>query len=124
MKNNNRYPHGWLLIILMVLFLLHSCVTTPTSNRSRFDIVPLKNSHKVELEAYDVISVMKRANFTDEQIIAHGRDLRNCLAINGAANVKVGEFTEMICAVQYPHLMVSTRLHGSFVYHIEANEYR
>ncbi len=113
-----------LCVCVLAAVLLQSCVTTGSAKTPHVQIIPLKNNDKAGLEADDIVSVMKMSNFSDEEIIKHALSLRNCLAINGAANIKVGDFTEMICYVQYPNLMVSTRLHGSFVYNIETNEYR
>lgn len=110
--------------MLVAVIMLAGCETMPASGKERMSIHPLKNNDQAGLEAVDVVNILKRANVSDELIIEHGRDFRNCLAASGAANVKVGRFTEMICAVQYPHVMVSTRLHGSFVYDLESHEFR
>lgn len=58
---------------------------------------------------------MRRAGFTDGQIIRHGPAVRNSLATSGAAQVRGRQLVLAIFAVQGDRLYVSTREHGTFI---------
>ena len=76
------------------------------------------------LEAKDVIRLMWEAGFTEDQILKVGTDLRNAIAQNGGAQIKVADKTEAIIAVDLPNLYVSTRHQGNFLYNLKTGNIR
>jgi hypothetical protein len=87
-------------------------------------VAPLGNPDIVGLTADDVVRIMQRAGFTDDQIIEKGTDLRNALASTGAAQIQMGEKVEAILAVDGRLVFVSSRARGSFIYDVETGSTR
>ncbi len=83
-----------------------------------FEIVPLGNQDVVVLNADDVIQVMRRAGFSDQQILELGTSLRNALLHAGAAQVKLRDKVEAVFAVHGDYVFITTRLRGSFIYDV------
>jgi hypothetical protein len=81
-----------------------------------FKIVALSNQNVVALSADDVIQVMRRAGFSDQQILALGTQLRNALLYSGAAQAKLRDKVEAVFAVHGDYVFITTRLRGSFIY--------
>lgn len=77
-------------------------------------VMGIPNQMAAALTADDVVPMMRRAGFTDEQILEYGPDLRNLLATSGAAQIRIGDKVEAIFAVDESRLNVSTRSHGNF----------
>ena len=103
-------------VILCVLLLV-------TSACSHIQISPLANrGQTVGLEADQVVDVMRRAGFSDEEILEHGTRIRNSIAQNGAAQLKKNEMTLAIFVVNKPYLYVSTKRNGSFTYALSSEE--
>ena len=85
-------------------------------------VTPLPNRDVIALDADAVVRIMRRAGFSDEQILDLGTDLRNSLALTGAARVQIGKKTEAIFAVHAPYLHASSRQRGSFIYNVKTGE--
>ncbi len=85
-------------------------------------VVPLSNREVLALSADDVVRVMRRAGFSDMQIMEHGTDLRNGLAQSGAVQVKINGKVEAVFAInreQGDCVYISTRLRGNFIYCVD-----
>ena len=82
-------------------------------------VTPVSNRDVAALNAEDIVRVMLRAGFSDEQIIELGTDLRNELARAGAAQISVEDKVEGIFAVDSDFVYVSSRLVGSFIYDLK-----
>jgi hypothetical protein len=98
-----------------------SSFSSGDSNRkqpSELEIVPLGNQDVIELGADDVVRVMRRAGFSDEQILELGPELRNGLAESGAAQVRLKDRVEVVFAVHGNYVFITTRLRGSFIYDV------
>lgn len=80
----------------------------------RFMAVP--NGSILALSADDIVQVMSRAGFSDEQIIEFGPGLRSALLNSGACQVKQGRIVEAVFAVQGKYVHVATKMRGSFIY--------
>jgi len=78
----------------------------------------------VALDADDVVRVMRRAGFSDQQVIDLGTDVRNALASTGGAQVRVGRKVEALFAVDGQYLHGSSRRRGSFIYDLATHEFR
>ena len=108
------------LFLLLVLPFAGCAATTHLET----GVMPLPNRQVAELSADDVARVMRRAGFTDDQIITLGTDLRNQLAASGAAQVHVGDKVEAMFAADGPCLHVSSRTRGSFIYDLTTHRIR
>ena len=118
---NNRLIRCWLLsLLLLPAFLPAGCATTPP--RGRVD--PLPSQQVIALSSDDIVRVMRRAGFSDEQIIEFGTDVRNALASTGASQVRVGKKVEAIFAVDGDCLHGTSRLRGSFIYDMKTSRFR
>jgi hypothetical protein len=108
---------GWIILLLLLTFSVVSCANTTA--HTRFQVIPLSNQNIADLSAKDIIQVMRRAGFSDEQILELGADLRNGLSMSGAAQVKVGDKVEVVFAVHSDCVYISTRLRGNFIYNMK-----
>jgi len=62
---------------------------------------------------------MRRAGFSDEQILELGTQLRNALFLSGAVQIKQGNIVEAIFAINDNKVYVSARLRGNFIYNLQ-----
>lgn len=111
------------LIGLMLLLLLALGVIGCGGSRSSgIQVIPLSSRSVLELNADDVVRIMRRAGFSDKQIMEYGPDLRDGLAQSGAVQVKVGNKVEAVFAINLDHgpcVYITTRLRGSFIYNVQ-----
>lgn len=84
-----------------------------------FEIIPLGNQDVVVLNADDVVQVMRRAGFSDQQVLELGTDLRSALLHAGAAQIKLRDKVEAVFAVHGDYVFITTRLRGSFIYDVK-----
>ena len=68
------------------------------------------------LNADDIVRIMQRVGFSDQQILEVGTDLYNALRLSGGADVYYGKSHEMILAVNNQQVQIQSRWRGSFVY--------
>ena len=118
---NNRLTRCRLLSLLLFLALFPAGCAT---NQSHGRVDPLPSQQVVALSADDVVRVMRRAGFSDEQILEFGTDVRNGLASSGAAQVRVGKKVEAIFAVDGNYLHGTSRPRGSFIYDMSTGRFR
>jgi hypothetical protein len=94
------------------------------SPRSRRDsteglrIVARSGREVVRLSPDDVVRIMQRVGFSDDQILNLGPDLYNALLVSGAAEVLYGKRTEMIIVVGNRQVRIQSRSRGTFVYDV------
>ena len=98
---------------------LAGCATPNTAQ-----VVSLANPHVAALDADDIVRVMRRAGFSDQQILESGTDLRNTLASSGAAKIQMDDKAEAIFAVDGRYLHASSRHRGSFIYELDSHKFR
>ena len=108
---------GWIILLLLLTFSVVSCVNR--TGHTKFKVVPLSNQNIADLSAKDIIQVMRRAGFSNEQILELGTDLHDGLSQSGAAQLKVGDKVEAVFAVHRDCVYISTRLRGNFIYNIK-----
>ena len=106
-QNIYRVAIGSLLIALSFSALLGMVGCAHT----RAQVTPVSNRDVAALSAEDIVRVMLRAGFPDEQILELGTDLRNGLARSGAAQISIEDKVEGIFAVDSDFVYVSSR-HG------------
>ncbi len=81
-------------------------------------IVARSGREVVRLSPDDVIRIMQRVGFSDDQILDLGPDLYNALLTSGAAEVLYGKRTEMNFAVSSRQVRIQSRTRGTFVYDV------
>jgi hypothetical protein len=119
-----RVPRPEARVTVMLLALLVLGVAGCTRPISRgIQVVPMSNRHVLALSADDVVQIMRRAGFSDTQILEYGTDLRNGLAESGAVQIKIGRKVEAVFAVNLNDgncVYISTRLRGNFIYNVDS----
>jgi hypothetical protein len=100
----------FIILLSSAMLAMAGCAVTEPQ------VLPISNREVAALSAEDVVQVMLRAGFSDEQILQLGTDLRNELARSGAAQINVEDKVEAIFAVNGDYVYVSSRLRGSFLY--------
>ena len=87
-------------------------------------MISLSNREIAALDADDIVRVMRRAGFSDDQVIDLGPDLRNMLASSGAAKIQVGNKVEAMFSVEGDSLYASSYRRGSFIYDLGKQRFR
>ena len=117
--------NGGLIIMLLlpILSMVNIVGCTPAAEQptTRIRIIPLSNQEVVALSPKDIVQIMRRVGFSDEQIVRHGAELRNGLSQSGAAQLRIGSShkVEATFAVHGNCVYISTRLRGSFIYNVK-----
>jgi len=128
METNNLRPSRFnsksssATIILMLTALLVGMVGCSRS-ATGIRLIPMSNRHVLALEPDDVVAIMRRAGFSDSQILEYGTELRNGLAESGAVQIKIGRKVEAVFAVNLNDgncVYISTRLRGNFIYDVDS----
>ncbi|MEK7995169.1 MAG: hypothetical protein AAB403_15295 [Planctomycetota bacterium] len=108
------------LVLLLLLTLgMMGCARRATG----IQIIPLSSSNVLALGADDLIEVMRRAGFSDEQILEHGPDVHDGLAQSGAVQVRVNNKVEAVFAINRDRgdcVYISTRVRGNFIYNVDS----
>lgn len=86
-------------------------------------VVPHSNKEMADLSPDDIVRVMQRIGFTDEQVIALGTALHNALLRSGAAAIVAGRKTEVLFAVNGEYLYIQSPLRGTFVYDLASGRF-
>lgn len=81
-------------------------------------IVAKSNKEVARLRPDDVVCIMQRVGFSDDQILDLGTDLHNALLLSGGADVYYGKGLEMIFAVNNQQVQIQSRSRGTFVYDV------
>jgi hypothetical protein len=111
---------GIWLILISVLSIIMGCAPSTTSYpSSELHIIPLNNKNTIALNANDIVQMMRRVGFSDEQILALGGRMRDSLLHSGAAQLKISNKVEAVFAVNNNFVYVATRLRGSFIYDVK-----
>lgn len=117
----SRRSSAAIMLTLLVLLALGSvgCMRRSTG----IQIIPLSNRSVLDLSPNDVVEVMRRAGFSDKQILEYGTELRNGLAESGAVQIKIGKKVEAVFAINLTdgnYVYISTRLRGNFIYDVDS----
>ncbi len=119
MKLINRVSrNGGVIVASLLLTLLAFGVVSCAAHRG-LEVVPLRNQNVLTLSSDDIVRVMRRAGFSDNQILEHGTDLHSALAHSGAAQIKIRRSLEAIFAINGDAVYISTRLRGNFIYNVK-----
>jgi hypothetical protein len=88
------------------------------SDKEGLRIVARSTTEVARLSADDIIRIMQRIGFSDDQILELGTDLHNALRSAGGAEVYNGKTLEMIFAVHSQQVQIQSRSRGTFLYDI------
>ena len=107
MKNN-------ILVVLLLIVLsgFAGCA------ESGFRIKPLSNHDTAYLSLQDVVGLMLRTGFSDDEIHLYGEDLRKVLAKSGAARIYINGEEEATFTVDDNTVYVSSKSKGIFIYNL------
>ena len=114
---------GRLTASLALLLLLTLAMVGCARRAAGIQIIPLSSNSVLALSTDDLIEVMRRAGFSDDQILEHGPDVYDGLAQSGAVQVRVGNRVEAVFAINRDRgdcVYISTRLRGNFIYNLQA----
>jgi hypothetical protein len=114
-QNSHRLKNFDLILISLMLTLLALGLGGCTGNRG-FEIFPLNNQNVLTLSSDDIVRVMRRAGFSDNQILQHGEDLHIALAQYGAAQIKINRRLEAVFAINGDAVYISSRVTGNSIY--------
>ena len=105
------------ITVLLLSFLASSVVGCAHSGMR---VEPIISSRGVlELSADDIVQIMRRTGFSDEQIVELGEDMRNGLAQSGAVQIRINKRVEVSFVVSGNDVYIYSLSRGSFVYNIK-----
>lgn len=91
-------------------------------SQSPFKVVPRKSNQLAALNADDIVRIMQRIGFQDEQILELGTDLHNALRFSGAASVTYKKRTIALFAAEGDYVHIRSRS-ASFDYQISKGQF-
>ncbi len=92
--------------------------TPRRSNTNGLRIVARSGREVVRLTPDDIVRIMQRVGFSDDQILELGTDLHNALLLSGGAEVLYGKRTEMIFIVSNRQVQIQSHSRGTFIYDV------
>lgn len=110
--------NGGVIVASLLLALLAFGAVSCATHRG-LEIVPLRNQNVLTLSSDDIVRVMRRAGFSDNQIMEHGTDLHSALSREGAAQIRINKNLEAVFAINGDAVYISTRLRGNFIYNVK-----
>ncbi len=111
--------NGGVNIVLLLLALLASGVVGCMQHNRGFQVVPVSNRYVLALSSDDVVQVMRRAGFSDDQILELGTDVHGGILESGAVQIKVDDKVEVVFAANGDDVYIGTRLRGNFIYNVK-----
>ncbi|MBN1804756.1 MAG: hypothetical protein JW837_05860 [Sedimentisphaerales bacterium] len=114
-QNSQGFKNFDLIRISLLLTLLALGIGGCVGNRG-FEIYPLSNQNRLTLNSDDIVRVMRRAGFSDNQILQYGEDLHLALAQHGAAQIKIQRKLQAVFAINGDAVYISSRATGNFIY--------
>jgi threonine dehydratase len=107
-------------VVLLMLALLASGVVGCMMQSDRgFEVVPVSNRNVISLSSDDVVRVMRRAGFSDEQILELGTAVHSGMLTSGAVQIKLNNKVEVVFAANGDDVYIGTRLRGNFIYNVK-----
>ncbi|MFH1882363.1 MAG: hypothetical protein ABIL62_06605 [Planctomycetota bacterium] len=106
------------VIIVSLLMALLAFGVVSCAQRG-FEVIPLNHQEVLTLSSDEIVRVMRRAGFSDNQILEYGTDLHDALSRSGAAQVKISKKLQAVFAINGDSVYISTRLRGNFIYNVK-----
>jgi hypothetical protein len=118
-KSRNGGVNIVLLLALLALGVV-GCRSISSMFRSKkgFEVIPVSNRNILDLSADDVVQVMRRAGFSDNQILELGTDVHDGMFMSGAVQIKLKDKVEAVFAANGDDVYIGTRLRGNFIYNV------
>lgn len=117
-QNSQGIKNFHVICISLLLTLLAFGLSGCTGNRG-LEIFPLSSQNVLTLSSDDVVRVMRRAGFSDNQILQYGEDLHLALAQYGAVQIKINKKLMAVFAINGDEVYISSALTGmthNFIY--------
>lgn len=109
--------NGGVIIVLLLIALLALGVVG-CAQHTGFEVIPVSSRNVLALSADDIVQVMRRAGFSDNQILELGTEVHDALLQSGGVYIKVNKKVEATIAVSDDDVYISTRLRGNFIYNV------
>jgi hypothetical protein len=116
MKQNSQGLKNFNVICISLLLALLAFGIGGCAGNRGFEIFPLSNQNRLALSSDDIVRVMRRAGFSDNQILQHGEDLYLALSQHGAAQIKIQRKVQAVFAINGDAVYISSRARGNFIY--------
>jgi hypothetical protein len=116
MKQNNQGLKNFNVVCISLLLALMAFGIGGCIGNRGFEIFPLSNQNVLTLSSDDIVRVMRRAGFSDNQILQHGEDLYLALSQHGAAQIKIQRKVQAVFAINGDAVYISSRARGNFIY--------
>ncbi len=116
-SRKTRISGSGVIIVSLLLALLAFGVVSCA--QKGFEVIPLNHQEVLTLSSDDIVRVMRRAGFSDNQILEYGTDLHDALSRSGAAQVKISKKLQAVFAINGDSVYLSTRLRGNFIYNVK-----
>ena len=97
------------------------------SSNAGLEIVPKNNRYALTVSpsADDIVTMMAKIGFPEDQILTLGENLRNALATQGGAEVRRGkEVGAIFAAYQNDTVFISTRRGGTYIYDLRNGRFK
>lgn len=104
---------------VVLLALLASGVVGCMSYDRGFEVVPVSNRNVISLSPDDVVQIMRRAGFSNDQILDLGTAVHNGMLSSGAVQIKLNNKVEVVFAANGDDVYIGTRLRGNFIYNVK-----
>ena len=116
-SRKTRISGSGVIIVSLLLALLAFGVVSCAQRG--FEVIPLHHQEVLTLSSDDIVRVMRRAGFSDNQILEYGTELHDALSRSGAAQIKISKKLQAVFAINGDSVYISTRLRGNFIYNVK-----
>ena len=110
--------NGGVIVASLLLALLAFGVVSCATHRG-LEIQPLRSQDILTLSSDDIVRVMRRAGFSDGQVLEYGTALHDALSREGAAQIRINKRLEAVFAINGDAVYISTRLRGNLIYNVK-----
>jgi hypothetical protein len=107
----------------MIILWLAAVIFCGCAEESKIQVIPNGSTRVHALDAGQIVLLMERAGFNDEQIVESGTDLRNALSFAGSAQIKIHDMVEAIFVINDSYIYVTSRKSGNFIYSLKKKKF-
>jgi len=107
----------------LVLLLLTLGMIGCSRRAAGIQIIPLSSSSVLALSTDNLVEIMRRAGFSDEQILQYGPEVYDGLSQSGAVQVRVNKRVEVVIAINRDHgdyVYISSASRGNSIYNVNS----